>query len=315
MDGHEPLYLTDGLSEADLFREFNGRDPYYRHIAARAVRHLRTATGIIAEALVIMDRNGCVTRALEAVARRITIAEHRWPFLACLEDEFAGSENVKVVRRPNIGCLLGETIMVRRPEQATFSVALCVEQASLLQPGYWSFIHDLASRARLGSMTFLMTLGPSHHRFASFRIADHRSGEVKAGEVMSELSHPIHQAVQREVLRIVRERHGYTREDVWPPAAKAFDLASIREANEDAGFRNLAVVEETFPVPGTHIHLYGQNGWTSFFRWPPLTDLLVMEKIAILREAITAVREHPDYDRWCAITAYHPVAFVIASMA
>lgn len=311
MNGYEPFYLAVSLDEADLFREFNGRDPYYRYVAARAVQHLRLATGIITEALVIMDRNGCVTRALEAVARRITIVEHRLPFLNCLADEFAASANVITAPAPSVE-YLGETI-AHLPQ--TFSVALCVEQASLLQPRYPDFVRALASRARLGAMTFLMTLGPSHHRFAAFRIADHRSGEVKTGEIMSELSHPIHRAVQHEVLRIVRECHGYDRDDVWPPAAKAFDLSFIREANEAAGFRNLAVVEETFAVPGTHIHLYGQNGWTSFFRWPPLADFPIVTKIAILREAINVVRALPEYDGWRKITAHHPVAFVIASMA
>lgn len=311
MKGHEPLYLADCLSEADLFREFNGRDPYYRHIAARAVQHLQMRVGIISGALVIMDRNGGVTRALEAVARNITIVEHRSPFLSCIADEFAASANVITAPAQSVE-YLGETIahLAR-----TFSAALCVEQASLLQPRYPDFVRALASRAFLGNMTFLMTLGPSHHRFAAFRIADYRSGEVKPGEIMSELSHPIHQAVQREVLRIVRERHGYTRDDVWPPAAKAFDLTSIREANEAAGFRNLAVVEETFAVPGTHVYLYGQNGWTSFFRWSPLADLPIATKIAILREAIETVRARSEYDEWCGITAHHPVAFVIASMA
>src|SRR3989344_5366919 len=102
MNGREPLYLEPGLDVADLFREFNGRDPYYRHISSRAVAHLRMTAGIISEALVIMDRNGGLARALEAVARRTTIVEHRSPFLDYLNDEFAASDNVVVTAAPRV---------------------------------------------------------------------------------------------------------------------------------------------------------------------------------------------------------------------
>lgn len=72
------------------------------------------------------------------------------------------------------------------------------------------------------------------------------------------------------------------------------------------------IAEEVFPVPGHQIHLYGQNGWTSFFRFAPLVDLPTDIKIAILTEAIETVRAMPEYDEWCATTANHPVAYLIA---
>ena len=166
------------------------------------------------------------------------------------------------------------------PESLKFDTVLCCEQISLLVGDYAKLVRNLADGH--GDILFAFTLGPSHHSFTTFHLSDFRSGVVNPGEIMTELSHPIQQRVQQEVLRIVQERHGYTGGDVWPPKAKQFGLAAIRFANERAWLRQLFVAEEVFLVPGHQIINYSQNGWTSFFRHAPLADLPTEVKIAIL---------------------------------
>ncbi len=301
MDGREPLYLQPGMSEAELFREFNARDPYYRHIAARLVALVRLVRPNFGRTLDIFGRTGYLTRAAMAHASSVVVIEHRPAFAEYLRGEFAADHGITILE--------GELFEALRKVAIGVDTALCCEQAHFLQPKYEEFVKLLAAVSK-GALLG-MTLGPSHHRFATMRLSDFRSGAVRAG-TMVELSHPIHQAVHAEILKIVRERHGYERQDAWPPAAVAYDLAAVRAANEAARFRNLMVIEETFPVSGHQIHRYGQNGWTSFFRWPPLADLGTDVKISICREAVTSVRNRSEYDDWCKVTAYHPVAYLIA---
>lgn len=305
MKGREPLYLKPGMDDAELFREFNGRNPYYRHIAWRLAQHVRRVASRPQERILdILGRTGYATRAFGS-RLTATIIEHRPAFVEYLKGEFVARDPMVEVRTDDVR---SSPIF---PDNLLADVAVCCEQASLLQPGYDEFAFKLGD-ALDDDGVFGMTLGPSNHQFRTYRIADYRSGVVKGGEVMSELSHPIRQAVHAEVVRIARERHGFDRDNAWPPAAKAFDPVEVRSANEKAGFENLAIIEEIFPVPGHQIHLYDQNGWTFYMRWPPLSDLPQEDKIALLSEAVEAVRARPEYDDWCQVDAYHPVAYYLA---
>ncbi len=307
MKGREPLYLKPGMDDLELFQQFNARSPYYRHIAARLAMHVVDALGEYPDSIVdILARTGYATRAFGV--REVVLVEHRPAFAEYLMGtEFASDERGDIrIDRCDVTC--NEPLS---DLESCERVVICCEQAAMLHPVYQSFIWQVCEAT--DTEVFAMTLGPSHHRFTTYRVADHRSGVVKDGEVMSELSHPIRQATHAEIVRLAKERHGFDRDDAWPPVAKAFDPCEVRNANEQAGFNGLQIIEETFVVPGHQIHLYDQNGWTFYMRWSPLSDLSGDAKIALLSEAITNVRARPEYDAWCEIEAYHPVAFYIAT--
>lgn len=314
MRGFEPLYLRPGMTDVELFLEFNNRNPYYRIIAHSLVENIcsfgprlrgvgRDRFGNVCD---VLGRTGYAAWAAVSFAESITFVEHRPDFLEYLRREFDGfGDTISIVDAPSIVGLPN----VLRAQSRLFDTVLCCEQVSQLYDSYTEFVSSLplADGAVLG-----LTLGPSHHRFTTFRVADFRSGVVRDGEIMSELSHPIRQAAHRELVRLAKERHDYDRNDAWPPAAKAFDPAEVREANWVAGFADCLVLESAFPVPGSAIHLYIQNAWTSNMRFPPLADLPQDAKIALLKDSFEIVRAMPEYPQWCGVPAYHPVAFYIA---
>lgn len=298
------MYLEPGMSEPQLLEAFCSRNGYYYEHAMRLWQFASQLTVHTGHFVDIRGRTGYLTDALSiGAAERYTIIEPRAPFAAFLRAKYRERSNVTIVEEevvPALEHLAGE-----------IDLALCCEQSSFLRPNYPEVAAALAAKMTAGSV-FGMTMGPSHHPFRNYRIADHRSGVVREGEVMSELSHPIHQRVQNLVLKIVRAEHGYYRTDVWPPAAKAFDPAEVQAANDQAGFDTLLIAEELMPVPGSQVPYYGLNGWTSFFRWSPLADLTVETKISILLRAVTAVVEDPEYDKLAEVEAFHPTAYYLA---
>lgn len=301
--GFEPLYLRPGMNEAELFAAFNARNGYYRYIAERLVGHVRRFQGQnFGTVMDVLARTGYLARAVGETKRTFAV-EHRPAFVDYLRTEFVADRHVRIVAEAPL-----DAAMRLKPH-----TVLCCEQISMLHGDYAELVKRLADGRDDVLFAFAFTLGPSHHAFTTLHLSDFRSGVVNPGEVMTELSHPIQQRVQQEVLRIVRERYNYMGEDVWPPKAKQFDLAAIRSANEGAGLRQLSLNEEVFPVPGHQVVNYSQNGWTSFFRHAPLAEFPTETKIAVLIEAIELVRALPEYPGWCETEAYHPVAYIVAS--
>lgn len=310
MNGTEPLYLRDDMDEAELFAAFNAKNPYYRHIAARfceLAKMLRPGARRFAD---ILPRTGYNTRALGNV-ESVTLIEHRPAFADYLKTEFQNEPNRRVVRT----ALAVDDLINFIAGPHGFDVSLVCESIAPFAPKYRA-LAGAAGRAASERSVFGITMGPSYHRFASWKVADFRNGGVVGeGELMSELSHPVHQAVHRELVRLARERHRYDRADAYPPAENALDFTWLRAMNEKAGFPNTVVFEERFAVPGHLVHQYCQNGWTFYMRFGALAELREKNKpaaIALLKEAIENVRGMPQYEAWCKVAAWHPVGYCFA---
>lgn len=299
------MYLEPGMSEPQLLEAFRHRDGYYDEHARNLVGfadRMAVHTGHFVD---IRGRTGYLTDAVGAGgAERYTIIEPRHAFAEFLRERYRDHRYLTVVE--------DEVVPALEQIDGEIDLALCCEQSSFLQTNYPEVARALAAKMPPGSV-FGMTMGPSHHPFRNYRVADHRrGGVVEPGEVMSELCHPIHQRVHAKILEIVRAEHGYEREDAWPPAAKAFNPAEVQAANDQAGFGTLLIAERLMRVPGSKVPYYGLNGWTSFFRWSPLADLPVETKISILLRAVTSVVEDPEYDNLAEIEAFHPTAYYLA---
>lgn len=307
MKGREPLYLKPGMSEAELLAQFQARNPYYRHIANMLadiadgnqcdVGDERTWTHIID----VYGRSGYCSRAAMMMAQEVTIIENRLSFVAALEDEFAADPKVHIVPE--------EPVMERRGK---VSLVLCCEQgAQLLKGDFGGWMKRAAGWCAEGSI-FGMTLGPSNHPFQDFDINNHRVGENDPAKVMTELSHPIAQAVHAEMVRLLKSELDFKDEAVWP-AAKLTNPDEIQRICRDAGWKDLLVYEEKFRIPGHKVHLFQENAWTMYFRFWTEEQCSTPKRIDLLERAIGTVRARPEYDAWCEIDAWHPVVFYIAT--
>jgi hypothetical protein len=295
------------MSPSELFDAFQARNEYYRFIARQLGQYAQMVRPKARAYTDLLARNGYMTRAFGTLDRTVTLVEHRGPFVEGMRANFPG-KSVFIHRKDFLTNPAEALTGVRKAD-----IVFCCEQASLLQPNFRASVAAIARSGFRGQPPLLaMTFGPSHHHFEKFIVADYRSGAVRLGEVMSELSHPIRQATERNLVRIANRKHGFTRGNAWPPEAKGFGLTETKRALKEAGFKHLEIIEGLFPVSGEDIYLYDQNGWTFYMRWPPLSDLSDDAKIALLTEAIEEVRALQEYDEWCTITAYHPVAYYLA---
>lgn len=162
---------------------------------------------------------------------------------------------------------------------------------------------------------FVFDLGPSNFEFAT-PLADHRSGGWKRGEVISELAHPLYQRAHEIVLGVVRrEFPTFERENLWPSAAARMNFKYLSEACENASLRNLKVSEDFSPVSGQRVINFIRNGWTVFFRWPPLSELPTDRKLELMNEALNRLFGEPDFTAMSSIMSYHPTAVFTAVMS
>ncbi len=310
----EPLYLRPGMSEAEAFTEFNKRNPYYHDIAERFVGFARMLHPKARRFLDLLPRTGYNADAIERdvdVSSQIFLLEHRPSFITFLEGKLGHADYYqKLIKSANLNELVGALAGIRN-----IDVILACETIAPFAPRYRELV-QAAGRAASERAVFGITMGPSYHKFRRYNIANFRNGgTVGEGETMSELSHPIHQAVHQELVLLAKERHGYDKNDAYPPAENAFNLADLEKMNAEAGFPLTIVIEERFRVPGWVLHHYCQNGWTFYMRFGALLKLREekpAEAIALLKEAIENVRAMPQYPAWCEVTAYHPVGYCFA---
>lgn len=306
MKGREPTYLKPGMSEAELLAQFQARNPYYRHIAARLVILAYRQREIVDDMIHGIDvngRSGYCARAMEGLVDGLTIIERRPVFVAALKDEFAAEPAVNIV--------LDEPTTEWRENHA---LLLCCEQgAQLLNGDFGDWMKRAAGWCVEGSI-FGMTLGPSNHPFTKFAINNHRVGESDPAKVMTELSHPIAQQVHAEMVRLLKAELDYDKDTVWPEA-KLTNPNKIQDLCLRAGWERFEIIEEKFRVPGHQIHLFQQNAWTMYFRFWTEEQCSTEKRIDLLERAIGTVRARPEYDAWCEVDAWHPVAYYLAERA
>jgi hypothetical protein len=307
MAGRDALYLKPGMTDGELLGAYRARNAYYEVISEGLAKNM-TRFGPGTDVWVdLLGRTGYASLAvIEEFCNRTYLIEDRLNFRSNAWEK----GDIRLIKPPT----LADSIKALETIEASVDAVMCCEQMSFLQQDFGAFARSLGIlKEKNPDLIFGGTMGPSHHTFQTYRVADFRNGGVvDTGEVMTELSHPIHQAVHREVVRIAKERHRYTRDDAYPHPTP-FSVPDLREKLTMAGFENLVIFENLIEVPGGAIHEFCQNAWTFYMRFPPLSELPTDAKIDILTEAIEAVRALPAYDNWCGIPAQHPVAYYIAS--
>jgi len=89
-------------------------------------------------------------------------------------------------------------------------------------------------------------------------------------------------------------------------------LEGLSEACENAGLQNLNVSEDFSPVSGRRVNNFIRNGWTVFFRWPPLSELPTDRKLEIMDEALNRLFQEVDFAEMSIAMSYHPTAVFTA---
>ena len=159
---------------------------------------------------------------------------------------------------------------------------------------------------------FAFDLGPSNFEFAT-PLVDHRGGEGKTGEIVTELAHPLYRRAHQILLSVVRSQFpDFERESLWPSAAARMNLRYLSESCENAGLRDLEVSEDFSPISGKRVINFIRNGWAVFFRWPPLSELPTSQKLELMKEALGILFQEEDFSVMSNVMSYHPTAVFTA---
>jgi hypothetical protein len=152
-------------------------------------------------------------------------------------------------------------------------------------------------------------LGPSNYAF-DLPLEDHRLAAPQPGTVMTELAHPLYRRVHDLVYKAVKAKYpNFDRENLWPSPAMRYTKTELGEILERHGLELLHIKEIISPVAGCRVKEFIRNGWTVFFRWPPLDALPMDEKLAMMKSALSAVLKKEDLE---SVMAYHPTAVAVA---
>lgn len=158
-------------------------------------------------------------------------------------------------------------------------------------------------------------LGPSNWRFRSFDVFDHRQKQNMPAfhEVVSELGHPLYGMVERTVRDAIKaDVPNFDRPNLWPPAAMAYDYDILCGMLSEAGFSKPRITEHLVPISGERVLEFIRNGWSVFFRWPPLDTLPMERKLGYITDALERVTACDEFEELCHYQAYHPSAVITA---
>lgn len=310
---------------AIAYAAFNLRDPYYREMVNAVIHGAQYATGRKNLGIVVDLGAGIGISTMEILkhADRVVAVEPDAGMRYMLELNVMGNPAVNVVEGR------GESLvsaLYRVDQLWTSSVlthiflgvgaVLCSQVFHLFNPpGKETLVPKVLyqcmdSLKRGGVLAF--DLSPSNYEF-SLPLADHRNGEVRQGEIMTELAHPLYQRVHQVLLKLVKEKFpDFQRENLWPPVSARMSYAFLRDNCEVHRLGNFTVLEELVPISGERIIDFPRNGWTVFFRWPPLSELPAEEKLALMNTALSAVFLDPDFEAMKNVMAYHPTAVCTA---
>lgn len=152
-------------------------------------------------------------------------------------------------------------------------------------------------------------LGPSNFQFST-PISDHRTGIVKDGEQMTELSHPLYQRAHQIMCTLVSSELGRPVESLWPTASAQMTRAYLEETLREAGFSHVYFHEELGPeMRSSRIINFIRNGWSVFFRWVTHNEIS-QERQFQLVEKMLEILFQEDLDS--IFTARHPTVVVVA---
>lgn len=314
---------------AVAYAAFNLRDPYYPEMARFVINAAKAKLdGRLGTVVDIGAGIGMSTMEIlkDDVDRVIAVEPEEGMRYFC-ELNTMGDPRVQVIAGRGeelieyLGAVRGRVSDIyNRSETADIvkkvDAVLCCQVFHLFNPpGKESLVPRLLSQVakalRVGGV-FAFDLGPSNFEFAT-PLADHRSGGGKRGEIITELAHPLYQRAHEILLGVVRrEFPALARESLWPPAAARMSFKYLNEACEKAGLRNLEVSEELSPVSGKRVINFIRNGWTVFFRWPPLSELPTDRKLELMKEALNRLFQEEDFSAMSNVMSYHPTAVFTA---
>ncbi|MEK7640422.1 MAG: methyltransferase domain-containing protein [Patescibacteria group bacterium] len=304
-----PVFAGAGVPYA----AFSLRDPYYREMARLVLTEVKQVSRAI---------NGSMQTCIDLGAG---VGVSTMELLSSFERIIAvePEESMREILGMNLFCHPKVTIKSGKAEELSAVlddddigvidvVAMCQVMHNLkdVLPTVLTEISKVL--CEYGVLAF--DLGPSNFEFTTHKISDHRSGEPPAAdEIMTELSHPLYLIAHEVVLETVRKRYpDFDRENLWPPAGKKFSREELKPAFEAAGMEMVRVTEIMVPISGERVLEFLKNAWAVFFRWKPLCDLPIKEKISAMEESIKTLCSLPDFDELVSVVAYHPTAIITA---
>lgn len=310
------------------YAAFNLRDDYYREMATFVVNVAKSRLGKKNLGTVVDLGAGIGISTMEILkyAERVVAVEPDAGMRYMLELNVMGDPRVIVV--DGRGEVLMQSLVPLndlwkdvpglQDEQTQsyfvgFDAVLCSQAFHLFNPPdkeslVPKVLSEVSRVLRQGGV-FAFDLGPSNYKFA-LPIADHRLGfPPQHGQIVTELAHPLYQRVHNIVLGIVRrEFPDFGRENLWPSVAARMSFNFLSDSCEIAGLRNLQVSEDLSPVSGKRVIEFIRNGWTVFFRWPPLSELPSEKKLSLMNEALSQLFLLPDFEAMQSVMSYHPTA-------
>ncbi len=295
------------------YAAFSLRDPYYREMARLVlaeVKQVKRAIGGPMENCVDLGAGvGVSTMELLPSFKRIIAVEPE--------------ESMREILGMNLFC--NPKVAIRSGKAEQLSAVLDDDDVGVIDVvTMCQVMHNLKevlptvlaeiSRVLCEDGVLAFDLGPSNFEFTTHKISDHRSGKAPAAdEIMTELSHPLYLIAHDVVMATVKERYpDFDRENLWPPAGKKFSREELRPAFAAAGLEMVRVTEIMVPISGERVLEFLKNAWAVFFRWKPLCDLPIKEKISAMEDSIKTLCSHPDFDELVSVVAYHPTAIITA---
>lgn len=315
---------------AVAYAAFNLRDPYYQEMARLVIDAARARLGSAVGIGVDLGAGvGMSTMELRKDAAYVIAVEPEEGMRYFCGLNVMGDPQVAVVEGK--GENLSETIALLASRRSNISAlddelvdpgvdaVLCCQVFHLFNPPdkgslVPAVLQQIAAVLRTGGV-FAFDLGPSNFEFAT-PLSNHRTGEAKRGEILTELSHPLYQRAHEIALRVVkREFPGFDRENLWPPAAARMSFEFLHDAYERAGLHDLEAREDFSPVPGRRVVNFIRNGWSVFFRWGPLAGLPSERKLNLMNEVLGELFREPNFEAMKTVMSYHPTAVFTAVKA
>lgn len=165
---------------------------------------------------------------------------------------------------------------------------------------------------RLGGV-IAFDLASSHYQF-ELSLADHIGSKRSAGEILTELAHPLMQRAHEIMLELVKNEYpDFDREHLWPVPANRMKRSLLKTHLTRAGFSDMQVREELLPISGQEeIEFVRKWSLETFLRWPPLDTLPLERKLEIIGLMAERLFQQPEFTSWEHVVAYHPTAIITA---
>ncbi len=297
------------LTMATGYAAFCCRDPYYSEMAAFVCKAAKEQLGRRPKIMVDLGAGiGMSTiQALEILEPDTLLAvepneeSRHYCGLATMGDP-------RVAIKEGLGEKLAEVV-----SPSSVDVVVCCQTFHILskpENGLLPQTLEQITEVLKPSGVFAFDLGPSNYKFA-LPLSDHRSGKVRDGETLTELSHPLYQKAHELAIREVQNRLPDV-ETLWPPPDPHQSFESLKSACEDAGLGHLVVQEYLSPVSGRRVIEFIRNGWSVFFRRGQPANLTAQEKLEIMNSFMAALFHHPDFQAMRQVMSYHPTAVLTA---